>query len=296
MVKPAPYAGDESPLNVPRIWVEFPDPEGPRGEIDPTGTEEPHQAERVYRCDLTWFTSSWTCVFGAGCHGIYADRPDDGCCTLGAHLADKADRKRVARAVARLTPEMWQHHAEAEADGWMDTEDSGARATRVVDGACIFLNRPGFARGTFADGAGCALHVLARSEGIEPLETKPDVCWQLPLRRTYRPVERPDGSEYLEITLGEYDRSGWGAGGLDLDWYCSGNRTAHVGVEPVYLSLRAELVALMGEAAYRVLAGYCDDIVAGRRARALTLHPATRAANRIHRKDVKPAAPEDVRR
>ena len=78
-------------------------------------------------------------------------------------------------------------------------------------------------------GAGCALHGLALQQGRNPLETKPDVCWQLPIRRTFRNVERHDGTSYTEVSIGEYDRRGWGPGGHDLDWYCSGNTEAHVG-------------------------------------------------------------------
>jgi hypothetical protein len=89
-------------------------------------------------------------------------------------------------------------------------------------------------------------------------------------------VERTDGSSYLEITVEEYDRSGWGPGGHDLDWYCSGNSEAHVATDPVYVGNRAELIALIGEPAYEVLAGLCAEHLARRSL--LTLHPATRAA------------------
>jgi hypothetical protein len=259
----------ETSLDAARQWVEFPDPDA-----------GPGAAEQVFRCDLTWLTSSWTCIFGSGCRGIYTGRPDDGCCTLGAHLADATDEKRVAGAVKRLTAQQWQHKAAARRGGWKEKDDEGARKTRVVDGACIFLNRPGFAPGTFADGAGCALHLLARAEGRDPLQTKPDVCWQLPLRRSYRTVERPDGTSYLETTLSEYDRRGWGPGGHDLDWYCSGNPAAHVGREPVYLSLRAELVELVGAKAYDVLAAHCEQVLAARKLLPLSVHPATAAARR----------------
>ncbi len=128
------------------------------------------------------------------------------------------------------------------------------RKTRVVDGACIFLNRPGF-RG----GAGCALHGLALAQGREITETKPDVCWQLPLRRQFRTVTRTDDTTYTEVSIGEYGREGWGPGGHDLDWYCSSNTEAHQGTEPVYLSSRVELVALMGAEGYALLAACCED-------------------------------------
>jgi hypothetical protein len=257
---PAP----ELPLDIARTWIEFADP-----------LEASDAAEQVFRCDLTWLTSDWTCIYGRGCQGIYADRPDDGCCTLGAHFADEEDEERVAAAVELLDPTVWQYADEGESGGWVELDPDDARKTRVVDGACIFLNRPGFAAGD-----GCALHKVALAEGREPLEFKPDVCWQLPIRRAYRTVERPDGTSYLEVTVGEYDRRGWGAGGHDLDWYCTGNPQAHVGREPVYRSLRPELVELIGEAAYAVLAAHCDQLT-GHKARKLlplTVHPATTAA------------------
>ena len=154
--------------------------------------------------------------------------------------------------MAELGEDEWQFHAigteTGRRDDWTERED-GTRKTKVVDGACIFLNRPGFPAG-----AGCALHQHAVLTGVQPLTLKPDVCWQLPIRRTYRTVELPDESSYLEVTITEYDRRGWGPGGHDLDWYCSGNSEAHVGREPVYRSNAPELVELMGAGAYEQLA------------------------------------------
>ena len=241
-------------LDFPRAWVEFPDPADP---------------DQVFRCDLTWLTSRWTCIFGSGCAGIYADRPDDGCCTLGAHFSDKKDEKRTMKAARELTKETWQHHGTKRL---VDVEEDGARKTRVVDGACVFLNRP-----DFPGGAGCALHGLALRTGRHPVQTKPDVCWQLPIRRTYDRVTRTDGTEVLVVSIGEYDRRGWGPGGHDLDWYCSGNTEAHVGREPVYLSNATELVALMGREAYEELVQHCERrmAAAGRRGPGVVApHPA----------------------
>ncbi len=234
-------------LPFPRAFVEFVDPDN---------------AEQTYRCDLTWLTSRWSCIFGQGCQGIYADRPDDGCCTLGAHFSDADDEARVGRAARQLGAKQWQYRREGRSGGWAELEDvetaavgeEPSRKTRIVDGACIFLNRR-----DFPGGAGCALHHLAVSQGRDFLETKPDVCWQLPLRRQYRTVTRTDDTSYLEISIGEYARDGWGPGGHDLDWYCTANTDAHQGTEPVYLANRAELVALMGEPAYQALVIMCED-------------------------------------
>jgi hypothetical protein len=258
---------DATSLSATRLWVEFPDPDAALTEDgDPT---------QVVRCDLTWLTSSWTCIWGRGCQGIDANRPDAGCCTLGAHFTDADDVRRVRKAAKLLTPQTWQHHTK----DWLgtDADDPATKVTRVVDGACVFFNRPGF-----AGGAGCALHGLAVREGREPLETKPDVCWQLPVRRTYRTVKRPDGTSYLEVSIGEYDRRGWGPGGHDLDWYCTNAPSAHVGARPVYESLRAELVELIGEPAYEVLAEHCASVLGApaRRLLPLFVHPATVAAAR----------------
>lgn len=247
----------------PRFWTEFVDPAEP---------------DQTYRCDLTWLTSNWTCIFGQGCPGIERSQPDVGCCVMGAHFSEPADEERVASHVARLTPELWQRHAEGMANGWVVDEepdpdaevaDEQARKTRVVDGACIFANRPGF-----EGGAGCALHALALAEGISPITTKPDVCWQLPIRRSYRHAERADGSPWLEITIGEYTREGWGGGGADLDWYCTSNAMAHVGARPVYLACAEELIELMGEPAYQELVRHARDFADAQ----LGIHPATMLA------------------
>jgi len=249
----------EVDLVFPRAFVEFADPADP---------------DQVFRCDLTWLTSNYLCIFGQGCQGIYASSPDTGCCTLGAHFSDKDDESRVAAYVAQLTPEQWQlrpDRAKIRRSDWIETDEDGERKTLVVEvdgqSACIFHNRT-----DSPTGAGCALHGLALDQGRHPLETKPDVCWQLPIRRSYRTVDRPDGTSYSEVSIGEYDRRGWGPGGHDLDWYCSSNTEAHVGVEPVFMTNGPELVELMGQPAYDALAGHCEAHVRSRSA--LALHPA----------------------
>ncbi len=269
----------ETPLDIPRTWAEFTDPSNP---------------EQRYRVDLTWLTSSWTCIFGAGCHGIYAERPDDGCCTLGAHFTDDDDVERVRAVVAELGEDEWELHPgygkrgrrdPSRLSAWTEVGEDGARSTKVVDGACIMLNRPGFPAG-----AGCALHQHAVLTGRPPHEAKPDVCWQLPIRRSYRTVELPDDTSYLEVTITEYDRRGWGPGGHDLDWFCSASTEAHVGREPVYRGSRDELVALMGEDAYAELVLRCEaHLSTVRRARSagarelipLLVHPATVEAGTV---------------
>ncbi|KQS58920.1 hypothetical protein ASG36_13200 [Geodermatophilus sp. Leaf369] len=220
-----------------REWVEFTDPADPDHRV---------------RADLTWLTSAWTCVYGRGCAGVVAGRAEDGCCNHGAFFTDTDDLERVTAAVAELTGADWQRRPEWAAD-WTEPdelEDDGEQAlrTRVVDGACVFLNRadhPG--------GGGCALHGLAERTGRHPLETKPDVCWQLPVRREQEWVDRPDDTRVLVSSIGEFDRRGWGPGGADLHWWCTGSPLAHVAPEPLVLTYAAELTELLGRPAYAEL-------------------------------------------
>lgn len=258
-----PAAPDPNPrsrevgLDFAREWVEF---------LDPA------DAEHLVRADLTWLLSWWTCIFGNGCHGIIADRPDDGCCSHGAFLTDADDEKRVRTSAKQLTAEHWQFHEQGQRKIFATDELDGkeAKRTRRIDGSCIFLNRPGF-----AGGEGCALHGLALRIGKHPLETKPDVCWQLPIRRTQDWADRPDGTQVLVSTITEFDRRGWGDGGHDLHWWCASAPEAHVGRQRLYVSYRPELTALIGAAAYDELSRLC----AARVHHGLVApHPATVAA------------------
>lgn len=221
-------------MTFPREWVEFYDPA---------------DDEQLIRADLTWLTSRYTCIFGSGCAGIEKTMPNAGCCVHGAHFSAKSDEKRVKKQVAELTPELWQR-IDVQ---WVEKDEDGERKTRVVDGACIFNNDP-----DFAGGGGCALHHLAAAKGVSHVETKPDVCWQLPIRRTYDTVELPDGDERLVMVIGEYDRSGWGEGGHDFDWYCTANTEAHIATEPLYLTSKDELTELLGKKAYKKLVELCE--------------------------------------
>ena len=246
---PAAYAGQVPPEPPPEVAPDF-----PREFVQ---FLDPADPDHLVRADLTWLTSAWTCIFARGCAGVVAGRPDDGCCSHGAFFTDEDDLARVTAAVADLTDEDWQltvvgRGAWTERDSADDdaAAEGGVRSlrTRVVDGACVVLTRPGF-----PGGPGCALHRMALRTGRHPLTTKPDVCWQLPIRREQEYVQRPDGGRVLVTTIGEFDRRGWGPGGADLHWWCTGSPAAHVSHEPLVLTYAAELTALIGAPAYAEL-------------------------------------------
>jgi hypothetical protein len=155
----------------------------------------------------------------------------------------------------------------------MDTIDGKNPARRTATqpdgGPCVFLNDA-----DFPGGGGCALHGQALRDGVHPLEYKPDVCWQLPIRRDQERVKRPDGTRVLLTIITEFDRRAWGSGGHDLDWWCTSSPEAHVATKALYQEYEAELVALIGKPAYSKLAELC---AARAKQGLVAAHPATPA-------------------
>jgi hypothetical protein len=208
--------------------------------------------DRSWRFDVTFLLSKWSCIYGSGCQGVLtgpAPEMEQGCCSYGAHFTDREDAARVRAAARTLTREQWQFYGDGRRSGVTRKDADGATVTRLVDDACIFLNRPGF-----PGGAGCALHRAALERGQAPLELKPDVCWQLPLRRE----EETEDSGHVTTTVTQWDRRHWGEGGAEFHWWCTEAPEAFRGAEPVYRSLKSELVAMVGPAVYRMLAAYLD--------------------------------------
>lgn len=200
----------------------------------------------TYLFDASFLMSNWRCIFGEGCKGVHEEDTAElghGCCSHGAHFADAADRKRVTRMARRLTDADWElKGVAADLGGPIARNNDGDWTTRIHDGACIFLNRPDGPLG-----AGCALHRAALDADESIVEWKPEVCWQLPLRLTHH----VDEVEHTTWTLREWKRRDWGEGGNDFHWWCTEEPDAFVGDEPVYLSARDEIVALIGEEVYQ---------------------------------------------
>lgn len=203
--------------------------------------EEINDGDTTWRFDRAFLTSNWTCIWGRGCLGILAEPAEhlqQGCCSVGAEIDGDDEARRILALAAMLDPARFQFH-EAAADGGVLNE-SGTN-TRVVDGACIFLNRPGF-----AGGAGCSLHLSAVADDESPIDWKPSVCWQLPVRVEW--TTRPDGGE--DALVRAWRREDWGDDGDPMAWCCTEGDRAYVGDRPVVESLADELDALVGHEVY----------------------------------------------
>ena len=211
----------------------------------------------VWRFEREFLESNWTCRFGAGCKGILehpAEELNQGCCSLGAHFGDgpagEAEAMTVDAYAAMLSPEHFQYHGVAH--GAADPEtgangifgDAERSHTRVVDGACIFLNRPGF-----PGGEGCALHIAAIESDESPTEWKPSVCWQLPLRIDWQEIDADTES----ATVRRWTRADWGDHADTMAWCCTERADggeAYCGDDRVVDSMADELVALAGNEVY----------------------------------------------
>lgn len=199
----------------------------------------------VWRLDAGFLGSSWRCVWGQGCQGIHDDpRPElmDGCCSVGVVLRDAQEAMDVTALAATLDDRRFQHAPAARtAGGPVERRGDGHWVTRVVDGACVFLNRPGF-----PGGAGCALHLGALHHGEPPIDWKPQTCSRVPLR--VEEHERPDGT--TEVTVRAWQRSDWGPGGATMAWWCVEAPEAYDGDGPVVDRLAEELRGVMGDEVY----------------------------------------------
>jgi len=212
--------------------------------------EDPDE-DRTWLFDVTFLASTWSCVFGRGCKGVLTEdfaEAVQGCCSYGAHFTGPDDIAHTEAMAERLTPSQWQFHDIGRTEGVLQTDDEGTTTTRLVDDACIFLNRPGFEEAG-GDGLGCAFHHAAVANGQRHLDWMPEVCWQLPLRR----IDETDDNGHVTSTVREWKRRDWGEGGLDFHWWCTDDPLGFGGHRPVYEELADELRELVGHEPYRLI-------------------------------------------
>ena len=204
--------------------------------------EEIVDGDVTWRFDRSFLTSNWTCIWGRGCKGILdepAEHLNQGCCSIGAEMAEPEEAMTTSALAATLDVELFQYHASVDADDVFS--DSTRTNTKVVDGACIFLNRPGF-----EGGEGCALHLAALAADESPTSWKPSVCWQLPIKVDWQ--EMPGGAEVADVR--GWQRRDWGDEGETMHWCCTEGPEAYIGDRMVIDSLADELIGVVGEPVY----------------------------------------------
>ena len=156
--------------------------------------------------------------------------------------ADVDEAMTISANATAIPAHLWQHRDAVDANDVFSSDQRNN--TKVVDGACIFLNRPGF-----DGGIGCAFHHLAAETGERKMDLQPDVCWQLPLRLE----EHTDDHGYVTSTLREWKRRDWGPGGQEFHWWCIDDQATFEGQEPVYVYLRNEITEMIGKKVYQRL-------------------------------------------
>jgi hypothetical protein len=217
---------------------------------DVPGTDRPlveiDGGETVWRFDRSFLTSRWSCLWGRGCLGILpqpAEHLGQGCCSFGAELDGADEARNIAALAATLDPGVFERHQPAADHGVF--ADERRTSTRVVDGACIFFNRPGF-----GGGSGCALHLAALAADESPIDWKPSVCWQLPIKVDWAPSPTIKDPDREVATVRGWTRADWGADGAAMAWCCTEGDRAYGGDRPVLESLGEELEAIVGSTVY----------------------------------------------
>ncbi len=231
---------------------------------------EDDEEDRTWRFDLTYLESNWVCIFNDGCQGVLTEATPElgqGCCSYGAHLLDEEDERRTLQRAKQLTAKEWQFKDVAP-DELIMTNEAGDRVTAQVDDACVFLNRPDFALGS-----GCAFHVAAANHNESFVQWKPEVCWQLPLRRDEE--EGPD--DHVTTSIGQWERRHWGDGGFEFHWWCSEDPSAYRGTSRVVDTMKDELIEMIGKRNYKRLLAFMDERAARTAKGQLLPHPVVRS-------------------
>jgi len=97
---------------------------------------------------------------------------------------------------------------------------------------------------------GCSLHIAALEAGERPMDWKPSVCWQVPIRLEHS----TDESGHVTSRVREWKRRDWGEGGEEFGWWCTEEPDAFVGSDPLYISAKDDIVELVGGGIYEMMA------------------------------------------
>jgi hypothetical protein len=219
---------------------------------------DPDDSTHQFRIDVSFLLSNYRCIFGAGCPGLLDSPPRDdiGCCAHGAEFVDDEDYEHVATMVAELTEADADNYDYIRTRGWFIPKGRRPFKTAIVGSRCVFSNRSDGPLGK----PGCALHHLAARTGRNPADTKPDICWRVPLNFSHEEPIEPNGRDTTIVTA--FTGDAWG--GDDVHWWCTETSDAFDAPKPVYRSFEYELRKGIGDTAYERLVELLDQIPAPR--------------------------------
>jgi hypothetical protein len=226
----------------PLEWLTFPAPED-------DGLQ--------FRVNVSFLLSNYRCIYGCGCPGILDEQhqPALGCCAHGVEFTDDEDFRHVAARVAELTFEDADELARIRLEGWYDTTKGKPFRTKLVDAACIFANRSGGPTGK----PGCAFHHLAVRTGGHPSDTKPEICWTVPLNFSDEEAVEPGGRSTRIVSA--FTADAWAG---QIGWWCVDTPGAYSAAAPVYVTFEYELRKSMGDAGYERMVELLQEIPAPR--------------------------------
>lgn len=210
---------------------------------------------RRYRVNVSFMMSNWHCIFGQGCPGVLISSANDdaGCCQIGVHL-ERKEIAKLSELVRQMGPEDVDNYEDIQRNGWKyKVKDEGERDsgytyhTRVVEGACVLANRAGGKTGK----VGCSLHAFALKTGQDPNDTKPNICWQVPIGVVLSTDEEEE-EEVIEI--GPTTGKRWGSNDPNAvgfpGWFCTETPEAFSSDEILYRREESSLRRQMGNDAY----------------------------------------------
>ena len=211
-------------------WVSFEDPEEPR----------------TWVFDVTFLLSGWQCIYGRGCQGVLTGPAEElvqGCCSYGAHFTDDDDVARVQAAAQTLTDDQWQFAATGRRGGVVRTT-AGRGPGHPDGGRRLHLPQPP--------------RVPGRA-GLRPPPRRPRARRGAPRAQARRLLAAPatPGGHQRRRRAGsprpitQWDRRHWGGGGEEFHWWCTEAPEAFRARQPVYVTLRPELIAMVGRGRLR---------------------------------------------
>ena len=229
----------------------------------------PEKDDYMFRVNVSLMLSGYQCIYGSGCPSIKADLPreDVGCCAQGVTFEDEDDFKHVEKMVGELTEADCANLDHVRNKGWyIRTPKGEPRNTRKLGNKCIFANpaptKPGDPQ------MGCSFHALADRTGRHHSDTKPVICWSVPI---YSNLDYDDGNDVDVFTVTNVTANTWGArdpepedgdeGRGYFTYWCMDTPDAFVGSVPFYIDNEVELRKIMGDPGYERMAELLKDKV-----------------------------------